>query len=444
MGLGMEIETAKKIDNWSKSRELLERARKSLAGGVSSPFRAKTSVPLYFEDGYGFRLIDVDGNEYIDYALAWGPLILGHRHPALVEALKRQAEKPHDYGAQHELEYEVSERFQRAVPCAEQVAFTSSGSEAVQLALRLARAYTGRNLILKFEGHYHGWLDSILISYHPTAEHCGDPDRPNAVLASRGQVPNAADNVIVAPWNRMDALEWIFAERGGEIAAVITEPVLCNSGGLFPREGYLESLRKLCDKNKSLLIFDEVITGFRISLNGAQGHFGVAPDIATFGKALAGGVTMSAIAGKKDIFALMQGGGVAYGGTFNGNPLSLAGAKATLDELSKHNGEPLRHANRMGEKLQAGILECARRHGIPLAIAGFGAAFAVHFTNKTELATYRDVLDDDTNKLNRYLMAALKEGLYLLPDGRIYVSAVHRQSDIEESIAMVDRAFSAI
>jgi glutamate-1-semialdehyde 2,1-aminomutase len=401
-------------------------------------------VPLYFEDGCGCRLRDVDGNEYIDYALAWGPLILGHRHPAIVEALRRQADKPHDYGAQHELEYEVSERFQKAVPCAEQVAFTSSGSEAVQLALRLARAYTGRNLILKFEGHYHGWLDSVLLSYHPAAGACGDPDHPNVVLASRGQVPNAVDNVIVAPWNRIVPLEQIFAERGAEIAAVITEPVLCNSGGLYPRDGYLEALRKLCDANGSLLIFDEVITGFRISFHGAQGHFGITPDIATFGKAMAGGVTMSAIAGREDIFALMQGGGVAYGGTFNGNPLSLAGARATIDELAKHNGEPLRHANRMGEKLQAGILACARRRGIPLVIAGFGAAFGVHFTNKTELATYRDVLEDDTARLDRYLMAALKEGLYLLPDGRIYVSAVHQEADIEESIAKIDRALAAL
>jgi glutamate-1-semialdehyde 2,1-aminomutase len=439
----MEAQTEKQIDNWSKSRELLARARKSLAGGVSSPFRAKTTVPLYFEDGCGCRLRDVDGNEYIDYALAWGPLILGHRHPAIVEALRRQAEKPHNYGAQHGLEYEVAERFQRAVPCAEQVAFTSSGSEAVQLALRLARAYTGRNLIVKFEGHYHGWMDSILVSYHPTATQCGDPDHPNVVLASRGQVPNAADNVIVAPWNRLDVLEQIFAERGGEIAAVITEPVLCNSGGIYPREGYLEGLRKLCGSHGSLLILDEVITGFRISLHGAQGHFGVTPDIATFGKALAGGVTMSAIAGREDIFALMQAG-VAYGGTFNGNPLSLAGARATLDELAKGDGELLRHANRMGEKLQAGILESARKRGIPLVIAGFGAAFAVHFTNKTELATYRDVLGDDTERLNRYLLAALKEGLYLLPDGRVYVSAVHQEADVEESIAKADRALAAL
>jgi glutamate-1-semialdehyde 2,1-aminomutase len=440
----MAVETQKRIDNWTKSRELLERARKSLAGGVSSPFRAKTPVPLYFEDGQGCRLRDVDGNEYIDYALAWGPLILGHRHPAMVEALRRQADKPHDYGAQHELEYEVSERLQRAVPCAQQVAFTSSGSEAVQLALRLARAYTGRNRIVKFEGHYHGWLDSVLISYRPSAQQCGNLDAPNVVLASKGQVPNAADNVIIAPWNRIDALQRIFAEHGHEIAAVITEPVLCNSGGLYPSDGYLEGLRNLCDANGALLIFDEVITGFRIGYSGAQGHFGVTPDIATFGKAMAGGVTMSAIAGRREIFNLIQGGGVAYGGTFNGNPISLAGARATLDELAKDNGEPLRYANRMGEMLKSGILGCAKKHGVPLVVCGFGAAFAVHFTNKTNLASYRDVLEDDTDQLNRYLMAALQEGLYLLPDGRIYVSVVHQEADIQETIARMDRVFSAL
>ena len=263
-----KTETSRKT--WTRSRELLARAQKSLAGGVSSPFRAKAPVPLYFEDGCGCRLRDVDGNEYIDYALAWGPLILGHRHPAMVEALRRQAERPHNYGAQHELEFEVSERLQKIVPCAERVAFTSAGSEGVQLALRLARAWTGRNLILKFEGHYHGWLDSVLISYHPSAEQCGDPDHPNIVLASKGQVPNSADNVIVAPWNNVEALEKILAARGAEIAAVITEPVLCNSGCLLPEQGYLQTLRDLCTANGSLLIFDEVITGFRISLDGAR------------------------------------------------------------------------------------------------------------------------------------------------------------------------------
>jgi glutamate-1-semialdehyde 2,1-aminomutase len=430
-------------DKWTRSRQLLARARQSLAGGVSSPFRAQAPVPLYFEDACGCRLRDVDGNEYIDYALAWGPLILGHRHPAMVDALRREAERPHLYGAQHELEFEVSERFQRAVPCAERVAFTSSGSEAVQAALRLARAATGRNLVLKFEGHYHGWPDSVLISYHPSLELCGDPDRPKVVLASRGQVPNAAENILVAPWNSAEAVERIFAARGNEIAAVITEPVLCNSGSLLPEDGYLSDLHRLCTGNGSLLIFDEVITGFRIGLHGAQGYYGVTPDLATFGKAVGGGVTLSAFAGRKEIVDLMCGGGVAYGGTFNGNPLSLSGARATLDELSKEDGELLRHANRMGERLQARIRECARNRGIPLTVTGFGAAFSMHFTRKPALRTYRDVLEDDAAMLKHFLLAALAEGVYLLPDGRFYVSVVHRESDIDDTAAAIDRAFAS-
>ncbi|MGI8989846.1 MAG: aspartate aminotransferase family protein [Bryobacteraceae bacterium] len=431
-------------DKWTRSRELLARAKQSLAGGVSSPFRAKADVPLYFEDGAGCRLRDVDGNEYIDYALAWGPLILGHRHPAMVEGLRQQADRPHLYGAQHELEFEVSEALQRAVPCAERVAFTSSGSEGVQIALRLARAYTGRRLVVKFEGHYHGWLDSVLISYHPDADRCGEPDRPNKVLGSRGQTANSADNVLILPWNDPASIREVFAARGNEIAAVITEPVLCNSGCLLPEDGYLDALRSWCTANNSLLIFDEVITGFRMELRGAQGHYGVTPDLATFGKAIGGGVTLSAIAGREDILDLMQSGGVAYGGTFNGNPLSLAGARATLGELSRNEGEPLRHANRMGELLQLKIRECARKHGIPLTITGFGAAFSLHFTRRAALKNYRDVLEDDSAMLRRFLQAALAEGLYLLPDGRFYVSVVHGESDIEETAAAMDRAFPAL
>src|SRR5438093_4548514 len=221
-------------DKWDRAKALLERARHSLAGGVSSPFRAKAPVPLYFEDGCGPRLRDVDGNDYIDYQLAWGPMILGYKHPKLVEALQRQAELPFSYGAQHELEISVAEKIQLLVPCAERVAFTSSGSEAVQLAQRLARAYTGRNLILKFEGHYHGWMDSALLSYHPTASEMGPLESPHAIPGSTGQVPNAVMNVAIAPWNRLDLLEQILKSKGDRVAAVFMEPVLCNSGCLLP------------------------------------------------------------------------------------------------------------------------------------------------------------------------------------------------------------------
>jgi glutamate-1-semialdehyde 2,1-aminomutase len=431
-------------DRWRKSREMLVRAQDSLAGGVSSPFRAKTPVPLYFEDAKGCRVWDVDGNEYIDYALAWGPLILGHKHPAMVEALRRQTERPHIYGAQHKLEIDVAERIQQLVPCAERIAFTSTGSEAVQISWRLARACTNRNLIVKFEGHYHGWLDSVLISYHPAADACGDPQAPTPVLASKGQVPNVRENVVIAPWNDSDWLERLFAERGPEIAAVITEPVLCNSGCLMPKAGFLQSIRKLCTRNGSLLIFDEVITGFRMAVGGAQSQFGVIPDLATFGKAIAGGVVLSALAGRKDILDLMFGGGVAYGGTFNGNPISLAGAQATLEELSREDGAALKEANRLGESLQAALRQSAARHNVPLVITGFGTAFSLHFTKRRELVNYRDVLADDPERLSLFLKGALDAGIYLLPDGRIYVSTAHSQSDIDQTAEALNGVLAAL
>src|SRR5947209_1354017 len=247
---------------WKRSREMLQRASRSLAGGVSSPFRTQFPVPLYFRDGRGSRLTDVDGNEYIDYALAWGPSIFGHAHPAVVEAIRGAAGRPHIYGEEHEFEIRVAEKIQELVPCAQSVAFTSSGSEAVQLAHRLARGFTRRNLILKFEGHYHGWIDSALISYRPSLEDLGPAESPRSVLASGGQVPNAADNTVVAPWNRLDILERILDRHKDLIAAVMMEPVLCNSGCVLPLPEYLEGVRDLCRRHGALLIFDEGITGF--------------------------------------------------------------------------------------------------------------------------------------------------------------------------------------
>jgi glutamate-1-semialdehyde 2,1-aminomutase len=427
---------------WTQSHALLERARQSLAGGVSSPFRAQFPVPLYMAGGKGARLTDVDGNQYIDYVLAWGPAILGHSHPAMVEALRRAAEGPHIYGQQHETEIAVAERIQAMVPAAERVAFTSSGSEAVQLALRLARAFTGRNLVLKFEGHYHGWMDSTLVGYRSTPEEMGPVEAPATTLTTLGQAPNSAENMVVAPWNRLDALERILDRHAGKLAAVIMEPVLCNSGCLMPLPGYLEGVRELCRSRGVLLIFDEIITGFRMAPGGAQEHYGVTPDLATFGKALAGGLPLSVVAGRKEILEQIAGG-VAFGGTFNGNPVSMAAAEAALGELARDNGAALAHANRLGEGLMEGICGLAGKHGVNLKLRGFGAAFALHFNNGTELQDYRDTLADDTDALRRFLALALAEGLHLLPDGRMYVSTAHTAADAEETLAAFDRALAA-
>ncbi|MBI1353180.1 MAG: aminotransferase class III-fold pyridoxal phosphate-dependent enzyme [Acidobacteria bacterium] len=425
-------------DRYQGSRERLERARHSLPGGVSSPFRAKAPVPLYFQDAEGPRLLDVDGNRYIDYALAWGPLILGHRHPALVEAMSEAAVRPHNYGAQHDLEYEVAETIQSLVPCAERVAYTCSGSEAVQLALRLARAATGRPLILKFEGHYHGWMDSVLWSYKPTAEQVltGKPSP-----GSGGQTPNAADNLVVARWNSIEAVEATFDAHEGQIAAVILEPYLCNSGCLAPGEGYLAALRELCTRRGALLIFDEIITGFRMHIGGAQTQYGVTPDMASFGKAIAGGPTLSALTGKAEIFRLLEEGKAAFGGTFNGNPMSMMAAKATLAVLAAEGGKPLADANKLALGIRDGVNAMAQRLGAPLRATGFGCAFALHFTSQEgALTEYRDTLHDDPRRLRRFLQLALDEGQYLLADGRMYTSVVHTATEAEETLAGLEKA----
>jgi len=426
-------------DKWQKSRALFARAQGSLAGGVSSPFRAKFPVPLYFADGYGCRLLDVDGNEYIDYALAWGPAILGYRHPKIVAAVAQAAAGAHSYGEEHELEILVAEKIQSLVPCAERVAFTSSGSEAVQFMMRLARAFTHRPLILKFEGHYHGWMDTALWSYHPKREDLGPRCGPRPVSDCPGQIPAAAESIVVRPWNDAALVEEAFAQNAGRIAGVIMEPVLCNSGCILPQSGYLEQVREICSRHGALLLFDEVITGFRIAPGGAQSFYGVIPDMATFGKAVGGGVTLSVITGRRPIMELPFTGGVAFGGTFNGNPLSLAGAHAALDEISRDNGAALRQANESGVALMEGIRRLAKERGLPLLVSGFGAAFAVHFTSRSELREYRDILDDDGDALQKFLRRLLAEGIHCLPDGRFYVSAMHGLREVETTLQAMAR-----
>ena len=430
-------------DRYRRSRELLARARKSLVGGVSSPFRAKLPVPLYFEDACGSRARDVDGNEFIDYALAGGPLILGHKHPALMAALAQQASRPINYGAQHELEFVVAEKIQSMVPCAERILFTSSGSEAVHIAIRLARAVTGRRRLLRFEGHYHGWFDPILWSYRGTAEQMGPAEAPTPAAGSQGQFNEESGHLLVAPWNNLDAVEKLFAKYPGEIAAIITEPILCNSGGLLPAPGFLEGLREISSKHGALLIFDEVITGFRVHLGGAQKMFGITPDLATFGKAVAGGATLSVMAGKAEYLERV-GNGVAFGGTFNGNPLSLSVANATLDELSRDNGAALERARTNGERLMTGIREAAAGAGLPVTVSGVGSCFWVHFTDQTELRNYRDMLRRRQDRLDRYLPAMLDEGVLMLPEGRTYVSAVHDDRDVNETLAAARKVFATL
>jgi len=425
-----------------RSEQLFKRSQKFLAGGVSSMLRASSRpLPLFFETALGAHLVDVDGNRYLDYALAWGPLILGGSHLAIVRAVQHQLRRSQTLGAQHELEIEVAERICQMVPCADKVAFSNSGSEAVQVALRLVRAATGRRKIVKFEGHYHGWMDNILFGYHPQP-----PFRSGArpELATGGQLPSAADEVTVLPWNHLEELEACVRERSNEIAAIITEPILCNSSCLMPLPGYLRAMRELATRSGIILIFDEVITGFRVAPGGAQSLLGVVPDLAIFGKAVAGGFPLSVVAGKREIMDLISEKRVIHAGTFNGNPISLAAARATLTVLSARDGAALRSIRRLGERLIEGIRRLAADAEIPLLINGVGSAFHLSFTERTEMRDYRDTLDTDIRARDAFLEAMLQEGVYLLPDGRWYVSASHTVTDVEFTLQAARKALAKV
>jgi glutamate-1-semialdehyde 2,1-aminomutase len=419
-----------------------ERAQRSLAGGVSSGLRAASKpVPIYFQSGAGSRLIDVDGNEFIDYTLAWGPLILGHCSPVITEAVIDQMGRLQQVGAQHDLEWEVAEQICRIVPCAERVIFSNTGTEAVQAAFRLARAYTGRQKIIRFEGHYHGWMDNVLTGYRPPIENGRALiEKPPTEGMSRA----AVKETIVLPWNDLRAVEALLKARGDEIAAIITEPILCNSGCLLPSTNYLAGIRDLCSRFGVLLIFDEVITGFRVSLGGAQSLFGVTPDLATFGKAIAGGFPLSAVAGSRAIVGLVAEGRVSHAGTFNGNPVCLAATRAVLNELERDGGSLLESLRTRGERLQAGIRQIASELNVSVLINGVGSVFHVSFGDRSSMTDYREFRQSDDKYRSEWIESMLRSGIYLLPDGRWYLSTSHTDNDVDVTLNQVFDTLRAV
>jgi glutamate-1-semialdehyde 2,1-aminomutase len=408
-----------------------QRSCRTLAGGVSSGMRrAAKPYPLFFEYGAGSRVFDVDGNGYWDYGLAWGPLIVGHSHPKVVEAVQRQAGRALTFGAQHDLEFEVSELLNRTIPCADLVCFANSGTEIVQVALRLARAITGRTKYLKFEGHYHGWSDEALVAYHPQST--DSLERPSPVGA--GQLPH--DNVIVAEWNNRQHVERIFAERGHEISAIICEPLLANSGCIPPAPGFLEFLREISTRQNALLIFDEVITGFRVDLGGAQSRWGVIPDLATYAKAVGGGVPLSVLAGRAEFMERIVSGEVVHAGTLNGNPLCLAAARATIELLAADNGSIYQTLRARADRLREGIASTLNETGLPIAVSGDGPVFQVSFMDKPA-KNYRETLQARSSLYSDFALGLLDNGVLVLPDGRWYVSAVHTDEDIDRTLEAV-------
>lgn len=416
------------------------RACDSLAGGVSSGLRRSAHpYPLYFARGRGARLYDVDGNSYLDYTLGWGPNLLGNAPTEVVEAVREALGRGFTFGAQHELEYEVAEMLTQVIPCADRVCFANSGTEIVNLALRVARAVTGRRKFIKFEGHYHGWDDSVLLSYHPSAEQLsGANGAPIAV--GMGQLP--ADNTVIAQWNDTESVCAAFARHSGEIAALICEPLLCNSGCIAPQPGFLEFLRSISEKNGALLIFDEVITGFRLGLAGAQGFYGVTPDLATYAKAVGAGAPLSVLAGRLQFMEFIESGRVVHAGTLNGNLIALAAARAALRLLMRDADVIYRDLFRHGQRLRDGIASILRQHGHQVCSAGEGPVFHLAFTT-AKPRNYRDLLTADTRKYRDFLLALLDEGVLPLPDGRWYMSTAHGDEEVDATMQAVARAADA-
>ncbi|HEY3937988.1 MAG TPA: aspartate aminotransferase family protein [Bryobacteraceae bacterium] len=417
----------KTLGSWQRH----QRSLRTLAGGVSSGMRRSAKpYPLFFNYGLGSRVFDVDGNSYLDYGLAWGPLLLGHSHPQVVEAVQRQAGRALTFGAQHDLEFEVSELLNRTIPCADLVCFANSGTEIVQVALRLARAVTGREKYLKFEGHYHGWSDEALVSYHPPANH--SPERPASVGA--GQLPH--DHVVVAEWNDREGVEHVFARHGGEISAILAEPLLANSGCIPPAAGFLQFLREISSRYETLLIFDEIITGFRIDLGGAQGRWGVKPDLATYAKAVGGGVPLSVLAGRREFMERIANGEVVHAGTLNGNPLCLAAARATIEVLAANSGNVYQGLRERSDRLREGIGTALGNAGFAITLSGEGPVFQLSFMDRPA-RNYRDTLRANAAQYSDFALALLDEGVLALPDGRWYVSAAHTDEDIAQTLEAV-------
>lgn len=424
--------------DFSLSDELYRRSQNHLAGGVSTAMRADVRpVPLFMSKGVGPRMWDVDGNEYIDYMLGFGPSILGHGHPAVVEAIARQLALGLTYGAQHELEPRVAERICSMVPGAEMVVFSTTGTEAVQVALRLARAFTGRTRFIKFEGHYHGWFDNVLISYRGDPADMGPRNRPKPILSSAGQRADAVDESFILPWNDLDLVEDLLVRHPSEVAAILTEPIMFNSGGIMPRPGYLEGLRALADRFGCLLIFDEVITGFRVAPGGAQELLNVLPDLAVLGKALGGGMPVSGVAGRRDVMDLVARREVVHAGTSNGNPVALAAADATLSILDEDGGAMLKRIGQTGDRLRHELVALLRRQGYQVTTSGVGAAFTLLFGMDTAPVDYREYAACDWNTLARFNESIIRAGVVSLPRGMWYVSAAHGDRDVDDTLARI-------
>lgn len=426
----------------SRSETLFANAQKHIPGGVNSPVRAFKSVggtPLFFKHAEGAYVVDEDDKRYVDYVGSWGPMILGHSHPDVLDAVRKQLDHGLSYGAPTALEVEMADLVCSLVPSMDMVRMVSSGTEATMSAIRLARGYTGRDSIIKFEGCYHGHSDSLLVKAGSGALTFGVPNSPGVPAAF-------AKHTLTLPFNNIAAVEKTLGEVGKEVACIIVEPVAGNMNCVPPAPGFLEGLRRLCDQHGVVLIFDEVMTGFRVALGGAQAHYGITPDLSTFGKIIGGGMPVGAFGGKREIMEQISPLGPVYqAGTLSGNPLAMAAGLTTLRLISRpgFHDELTTYTTRMLQGLQ----ERADAAGIPFVTTQAGAAmFGLYFTGADDIVTFDDVMTSDAERFKRFFHLMLDAGIYLAPSAfeAGFTSIAHGETELKLTLDAAERAFAAL
>jgi glutamate-1-semialdehyde 2,1-aminomutase len=425
----------------STSEQLFERAQTHIPGGVNSPvraFRAVGGTPVFIERSEGARVYDCDGKAYIDYVLSWGPMLMGHNHPAVREAVIRQSEKGLSFGAPTELEIQLADRICEIMPGMDLVRMVNSGTEATMSAIRLARGYTGRDTIVKFEGCYHGHSDSLLVKAGSGALTLGVPSSPGVPAA-------LADHTLTLTYNDAEGVREAFARLGDKIACIIVEPVAGNMNCIPPAPGFLETLREVCDESGAVLILDEVMTGFRFGLQGAQGFYGIQADLTTLGKVIGGGMPVGAFGGRREIMEQIAPLGPVYqAGTLSGNPIAMAAGLATLDVISAEGFyEPL---FRRTQALCDGMRAAADAEGIPFTTNFAGTMFGGFFTEAEQVQNYAQVIACDTARFNRFFHLMLEAGVYLAPASYEagFMSSSHSDADIEATVDAARSAFARL
>lgn len=432
-----------------KSRQFYERTLGVLIEASSSSSRGPANYgayPIFMERARGSRLFDVDGNEYIDWMMAFGALPLGHAHPEIVEAITQAASTGAHFATATPVELEVAEMLQKIIPNAERVRFANTGTEAVMAAIRLARGVTGRPKILKFEGHYHGWHDDLLVSSNvlPPAA-LGLPSDPVKIPDSSGLNRTALDDTIVVPWNDVELLERAIENHPGQIAAIITEGVMANMGVIPPAEGYLQAVQNLARSNGIVLILDETVTGFRVAPGGCQEYYKLSPDLATYGKALGSGLPVAALVGRADIMDALQWGGVLHYGTHNGSRIGMHAARANLRVLTRDNGAAFRHIWKLSERLCAGLIDLFRRKGRAAVVQSVGPMFQLMFTDRTAIRDYRDFCRYvDRAAFQKFVLSLFQFGVYMSPSAALHsiVTLAHTDEDVDRTLDAAGKALS--